>query len=190
LKNKLKSLQTENILKQNEILNLESEIERFKLEFSQLREDQKLQQQTINDQQVLIQEHQGQLAAKQEVQLSLVKVEEDGEEQQNETAAHNGLLDKFQADVSSLSFDQNLEFSTERLKILTHQTEILLNLNKHLDKDSLIYTDHSTIEDFKRKFPDKSTIEDLQTRNIQLKTYNQNIDSLVKQTNNLIEVFC
>lgn len=193
LTNKLKSANTDNIIKQNEIINLQSELERLRVEFSQMKEDKKSQQQKIDNQQTIIEKQQDELDQKEVIHLDKINSGNQQEEQEieHQTNAQKDPLKEFKVDMSSFSFEDNLDFSTERLKILTHQTEILLNLNKHLDKDSIIYTnnqEHSTIEDFKKKFPDQSTIEVLQNTNIQLKSYNQNISTLVEQTNNLIKV--
>lgn len=188
LTNKIRSLKTENILKENKIVTLQSKIKRLEAEFSQLNTQQHSEQANTQQKEPTRLNHQQQVDHNKHISLeNSISLNTN----EKEILLKESSLNKFKEDLSSFKFDKNLEFSNERFKILTQQTEILLNLNKQLDLDSLVYeneNEHLTIEEFKKKFPDQSTIEILQNSNIKLESYNQNISRVVEQTKNIIKV--
>lgn len=188
LTNKLRLLKTENIIKENKIINLQSELERLQNEFANFKLKNQSEHKNTENEQSPIPNQQEQINHKEHSQIENISFEG---AQDTEMFPKENSLNKFKEDLSSFNFDKNLEFSDERFKILAQQTEILLTLNKQLDKDSLVYEDekeHLTIEQFKKQFPDQSTIEILQNSNIKLQSYNQNISTIVEQTKKIIKV--
>lgn len=75
----------------------------------------------------------------------------------------------------------NLEHSNERMDIINQQTELLLNLNNQLDKDSFLFNNQT-----QKKLQE---IDHLDLSNIKPVTYQENFSDVLIPINSFLKVY-
>lgn len=88
---------------------------------------------------------------------------------------------------STQPYDKNLEKSSARLEVISKQEQILLNLNRHLNADSDIFSEPPPVE----KNPEKVPIEAPKTPEnlgISLKKFSQKLMNVIEMNNRVLKV--